>query len=351
MEKLNSLEQLDDYENIEKYLVGGQIVKKIINKLIKIVKIGSNLKELCILGDQMILDETKKVLKKKKFKYGRGISFPTCISLNNNAGYFITNDNILLKDGDVVKIELGVHFDGYPSIMCKTIVVTENNENIHDDKENLVKVVNKAGKEILKILKDGLSNKLIIKKLEEISSKYNYKLLTCNGKYMHGPGVITYQMSQNNIDGKTENDEDTHQLIIPRINDTFDFEMGEMELYENEVYCFDIGMSTGNGKLDLDETFCNIYRRNKDIFYNLKLKSSKETLSKFKKNNFPINVQNLINSRFKMGLNECLNNNLLESYPSMKDNEKALIARCKFTVIIRKPKRKKKSYILITDFI
>ena len=351
MEKLNSLEQLDDHDNLEKYKVGGQIVFKVINNLIKKSKINTDIYELCLFGDKMMLDELKNVYKNKKFKHGRGISFPTCISVNNNAGYYIPTEKKIIKDGDVLKIELGVHLDGFPSVMCKTILVCQD-ENEHLEKKKLINIVNKSAKDVLKMLKDGLINKEIIKRLEKNSQENNFNLLTCNGKYMHGPGVITYQMSQNNIDGKTEDDYDTHQLLIPRMNETFDFEMGEMELNENEVYCFDIGMSTGNGKLDLDDGYCRIYKRNIDKFYSLKLKTSKEALGKFKNNYFPMNVTKLVNSRFKMGLNECINNNLIESYPSMIESDNDIVARIKFTVVIRRhnKKKNKKGYILITDF-
>ena len=351
MEKLNSLEQLDEYDNLEKYKIGGQIVVKVINNLIKKSRVNVDIYELCLIGNEMLIQELKKIFKKKKFKYGRGIAFPTCISINNNAGYYIPNERKLINDGDVLKIELGVHLDGFPSIMCKTILVCEN-ENDHLIKKNLIDTINKSAKDVLKMLKDGLINKEIIKKLEKNSEENNFNLLTCNGKYMHCPGVITYQISQNNIDGKTEDDDDDDQLIIPRMNETFDFEMGDIELTENEVYCFDIGMSTGNGKLDLDDDFCKIYKRNIDKFYNLKLKTSKEVLRQFKNNYFPINVSKLINSRFKMGLNECINNNLIESYPSMVDNKNEIVARIKFTVVIRRynKKKNKKGYILITDF-
>jgi len=351
MEKLSSLDQLDDYNNLEKYKTGGVLIKKILNTLIKQIKNNSNIKELCMTGDNLILEEIQNVFKKTKFKYGRGISFPTCISLNNISGYYRPINNELIKNGDVVKVEMGLHLDGYPSVICKTIICNDNDEKIDDKKLNLLNAVKKASAEVTKMLKDGLINKKIIKKLEEISDKYNCKLLTCNGKYLHGPGVISYQMSQNNLDGKTEDEEDTHQLIIPRINDTFDFEMGEIELCENEVYCFDIGMSTGSGKLDLVDSFCNIYKRNIDNFYSLKLKSSKEALGKFNKNYFPICVSNYINPRFKFGLNECLKYKLIDSYPAMKENsDNEFIARNKFTIVIRKPsKKKKKGSIIITD--
>ena len=78
-----------------------------------------------------------------------------------------------------------------------------------------------------------------------------------------------------------------------------------------------------------------------DKFYSLKLKTSKEALGKFKNNYFPMNVTKLVNSRFKMGLNECINNNLIESYPSMIESDNDIVVRIKFTVVIRRYNKKK----------
>lgn len=55
----------------------------------------------------------------------RGISFPTCISINEIAGHFspCPEDSVKLKNEDLVKIELGAHFDGYSANAAHTIVV------------------------------------------------------------------------------------------------------------------------------------------------------------------------------------------------------------------------------------
>lgn len=61
----------------------------------------------------------------------KGIAFPTCISINDVCGHYSplisdANDKEaeagLLKEGDVVKIDLGVHIDGYISLVGHTVV-------------------------------------------------------------------------------------------------------------------------------------------------------------------------------------------------------------------------------------
>jgi methionine aminopeptidase len=62
---------------------------------------------------------------KKSKKLERGIAFPCCLSVNEVAGHFspCPEDSIKLKNGDVVKIDLGAHIDGFAAMVAHTVVV------------------------------------------------------------------------------------------------------------------------------------------------------------------------------------------------------------------------------------
>jgi methionine aminopeptidase len=55
----------------------------------------------------------------------KGLSFPTCISVNNVVGHFspLKSEDRVLKEGDVAKIDLGVHIDGFVGQVAHTVVV------------------------------------------------------------------------------------------------------------------------------------------------------------------------------------------------------------------------------------
>lgn len=55
----------------------------------------------------------------------KGIAFPTCISVNNVVGHFspLKSEDSNLKEGDVAKIDLGVHIDGFLGLVAHTVVV------------------------------------------------------------------------------------------------------------------------------------------------------------------------------------------------------------------------------------
>ena len=67
---------------------------------------GASVRELCTLGDKLLLEETVKVFKKEK-ELKKGIAFPTCLSINNCVCHFsplASDTDVELKDGDVVKM-------------------------------------------------------------------------------------------------------------------------------------------------------------------------------------------------------------------------------------------------------
>lgn len=79
--------------------------------------------EVCAFGDAQMESECGKVYNKKKFE--KGVSFPTCISTNEVCGHFspLPSENTTLKEGDVAKIDLGVHIDGCIALVAHTVVV------------------------------------------------------------------------------------------------------------------------------------------------------------------------------------------------------------------------------------
>lgn len=62
---------------------------------------------------------------KKEKEIKKGIAFPTCLSVNNCICHFSPTKNdpdYQLKEGDVVKIDLGAHIDGFIAVAAHTVV-------------------------------------------------------------------------------------------------------------------------------------------------------------------------------------------------------------------------------------
>lgn len=87
-------------------------------------------------------EELKKVFTNKKSKkLERGIAFPTCISVNNVFGHFspLADESQLLVEGDIAKIDLGCHLDGFVATVAHTIIVSSDpNSKVEGKKAEVV---------------------------------------------------------------------------------------------------------------------------------------------------------------------------------------------------------------------
>ena len=332
MELSDPFEQLTDERNLNYYNMAGNVAAKVLDTLVNMSKPGVKVVDMCAQGDKMIIDEVSKVLKKIPYK---GIAFPTCVSINEMAGFNspMPDDKTVIKDGDLVKIELGVHINGFPALVCFTVLVNESGKKINDRRADVLKAVIEGSRGIVSLMKPGKMNEDVVKVIKDTAQKYKCTLPIINDN-VHAPGVMSYQISKYVIDGYNEDDDEyLHRFILNRQSENYDFGMNKLELEHNEVYAIDVLMSTGTGKLSIAGE-STIYKRLVDKWASLKMKTSRETLSKIGKSRFPIHVRGK-DTRFKFGLKECLSKDIIEEYPPMKEKTGEYIARVKFTVIVR----------------
>ncbi|PIO36531.1 hypothetical protein AB205_0083450 [Aquarana catesbeiana] len=113
---------------------------------------------LCEKGDAMIMEETGKIFKKEK-EMKKGIAFPTSISVNNCVCHFSplkSDQDYLLKNGDLVKIDLGVHVDGFIANVAHSFVVGASKESVVTGrKADVVKAAHLCAEAALRLVKPG----------------------------------------------------------------------------------------------------------------------------------------------------------------------------------------------------
>ncbi len=320
--------QLEDPENIKKYKTAGLIATKTVNEILKYTKPNSKLLDLHIIGNKFISTELTTVYKDIKNK---GISFPLCLSVNDIAGYYIPNGSEQsLNNGDILKIELGIHIDGFNAPICYTTIVSDSKIN-DKKKQDLLTAITDASKQIMEVMKPGNTNLDVAKILEDNAKKYNCYLPSCNIE-SNIPGEFSYQISQYVNDGNNDDDDEyVHNFILTKNNDKFDFVMQESEFEKDDVYAIDILMSTQPKLTDFGK--CDIYKRDHKEKKLLKLDASKTTLNKFKNEYFPISLANC-DTKIKMGIKECVNSKLIKGYPVVKCQNNGYICRVMFTVIV-----------------
>ena len=266
----------------------------------------------------------------------KGIAFPTCVSINHCVCHFspLEAEDVLLKNGDVVKIDLGAHIDGCIAVVGHTLVVgggnptapvTEGETKVaatDGDKAtgtyaDVAMAAYKAGQLCLTMMVPGNTNTLLTETIAKVAEAYGVNAVQ---------GVLMHNMKPFVIDGnkciinKVEPDQNVDEIefVSPlacgssaptllknrkNIGNPFGVDhffvcclllhccivallhccivVFSQEPYE--VYGIDIAMSTGKGKPIERDARTTVFKRAIDKKYALKMKASRYVLSEVDK--------------------------------------------------------------------
>jgi len=180
--------------------------KEILDKYIKAGKIASEAREygksLIKVGASLL--EVSDKIEKKILELGGKLAFPTQISINDVAAHNCAepDDDTKFEKGDLCKLDIGVHIDGYVADTAVTIDLGDN--------EDLVKASEDALNEALKIIKPGVTLAEIGEAIKNAIAKYNFapiKNLSGHGLdrfVIHGPPTIPNFNTHDNTELKED---------------------------------------------------------------------------------------------------------------------------------------------------
>jgi len=263
----------------------------------------------------------------------RGIAFPTCLSKNELAGHFAPIDayneeqpqgpGYMLEDGDLVKIDLGVQFDGFAALAATTFQVGGGKID-NEKKSRVMSAAWTAAECAIRMMKPGTPNEDITDILTAVAEEYECSCLE---------GVLSHELRQYVIDGEN--------TILSKPKPEQQVESFKLE--PNKVYAMDLVMSSGQGKGIRKEIYdTTIYKRVVDTIYSLRNKTSRELLKTVNRDHptYPFSLRNFAENqksltRARAGLKECVNHELLADYPVLHEKDGEFIAQFKFTVVVR----------------
>ncbi|XP_022931885.1 ERBB-3 BINDING PROTEIN 1-like [Cucurbita moschata] len=303
---------------VTKYKNAAEIINKALQLVLSECKPKAKIVDVCEIGDSFIREQTGNMYKNVKKKIERGVAFPTCISVNNVVGHFspLASDQTVMEEGDILKIDMGCHIDGFIAVAAHTHVLQEG--PVTGRAADVIAAANTAAEVALRLVRPGKKNKDVTEALQKVAAAYDCKIVE---------GVLSHQLKQFVIDG--------NKVVLSVSNP--DTRVDDAEFEENEVYAIDIVTSTGEGKPKLvDEKQTTIYKRAVDKNYHLKMKASRFIFSEISQK-FPIlpfTARALEEKRGRLGLVECVNHDLLQPYPVLHEKPGDYIAHIKFTVLL-----------------
>ncbi|XP_054257149.1 proliferation-associated protein 2G4-like [Macrosteles quadrilineatus] len=306
---------------VTKYKMAGQIVNRVLRQIVEICKIGASVRNICTSGDKLILEETGKVFKSSGKKVKKGIAFPTCLSVNNciaNFSPLSDQPDYVLNEGDVVKVELGAHIDGFMASTGHTHVIASTpNNKVSGKRADVMLAAHYASQAALKLFKPGNKASQVTDAVQSVAIEFG-----CNPIKNTGSSRLKqFKIEQAFIQNPTEVDK-------PELEDF------EFSLYD--VYNVRICMSSGEGVGRQIGTKETLYRKT-DEKYQLKLRASRMFYSEVshKYGNMPFNLRSFEDYKSaKLGINECVNHKLLEVFPVLYEKPNEYVSHFGFTVLL-----------------
>jgi len=285
----------------EKYIRAGKIAASARNYSADLIKPGISFLEVA------------NKIEAKITKEGAGLAFPVNISVNELAAHYSPrhDDKLIFKKGDVVKIDVGTHIDGY---IADTAITVEVDTNRYSD---MIKASSDALDVAIDMIQDDVEISLIGKKIQETIESYGYKPI-------------------NNLTGHSLEQYSLHSGIsIPNVSDMFNKSKAE----EGSVFAIEPFATNGVGRV-VSGRGSNIYlckkslrshlaRDNRSRIYFNKIKSQFKTLpfaQRWCEKSF--NNSDVILRRLTfLGL--------LNHYPQLVEAGDGIVTQKEHTVIIR----------------
>ncbi len=168
---------------------GGFILAEILKKLEKEVKEGVELKKLDDLAEEMIRSYgAEPAFKNYKAPFANSkYPYTLCVSLNNVIVHGYPKEKIYLKNGDVVKLDLGIKYKGVYSDSALTTFVGEVDERVKE----LILTTKKALKNAVEVALPGRTLGDLGWTIETTIEDAGFKVIKnlCGhdiGEYLHG---------------------------------------------------------------------------------------------------------------------------------------------------------------------
>lgn len=303
---------------VTKYRTAAGIADAALQKVISEVKTGASVKALCMLADEFILAETSKIYNKKENgrKIEKGIAFPTCISINEICDYYSPlDDSVNVADGDMVKITLGCHVDGYVGVASHTVV---NSAEITGRAADVLTAAWTCCEAALREIKVGNNSHNVTKVVEKVASEFNCTPLL---------GYASHEIKRHVIEGSRYF---TSSTRLEEKTDAFTFGV-------NEAYAVNILVSTGEGKPKATEYKTTLYRMEVQNRYTLKTTLGRAFISQVNARfpAFPFHINAFEDERvLKVGLPEAVRHKLVTPYVVETEKGGELVAHFMFVVLL-----------------
>ncbi|MHA1409112.1 MAG: type II methionyl aminopeptidase [Candidatus Odinarchaeia archaeon] len=293
-------EKSEQEEKFEKYREAGKIHSKVAKFIKPKIKVGASVIELCELIENKIKE------------LGGKWAFPTNISINNIAAHYSSppEDKTVINENDVVKIDYGVHVDGFIADSAFTI-------SFNPEYDKLVEASEEATKNAIEAIKPKVKTNEIGEVIESTIKKFGFRPI----RDLSGHNLGEYQLHG--------------AKNIPNIKVPFG-----KEIEEGEVYAIETFATTGKGYAH--ETPPVYIFSLLPVRTPIRSKLARSVLGKIIKEYATLPfaqrwlLGDLTYGQLKLAFRELVNNGLLHTYHVLADIKGSYVSQSEHTVIVHK---------------
>jgi methionyl aminopeptidase len=300
-----SEEGISEEEKIYYYRKAGQIGYEVLNTVKDMIKPGVPIINICETAEKMIME-----------KGADGFGFPTNVSIDNIAAHYTSpfEDESLIPDSGSIKLDIGVHVNGYIADTAVTVVLS-------DELKNLQKAAEEGFSAGMEIIQAGTLPSMVGGRIEETITGYGYRPI----KELTGHKLGRYELHGDKR--------------LPSVSAPFD--PAEAALEVGEAYALETFASTGSGSIHeikgsryiymllprrialrnpvSRKIYSTIYKKYKTLPFAERWLSSYDQFNR---------------ARVRFALRELLNNGGVIVYPTLADEKGSYVAQHEHTFVI-----------------
>jgi len=291
--------------DIEKFKKAGEIVAEIKGRLGELVTVGKTFYEIA------------ETIEKWIYELGGDFAFPVNICVNDVAAHYTPlTENEKIEGDMVVKLDFGVHVDGYPVDTATTFYFGES-----DEIKNMVETARIAVEEAIKNMNVGVELSTIGGIIHDIVEERGFKTIK---------NLTGHLLEQYNLHAGKE---------IPTYKGAGD--IGVIE--EGEVYAVEVFVTNGEGHakaIDEVQIYSVISKLPKRV--PIRIKAAREILNfVFKKRkSLPFSVRwlkkHFDEATVKIGLSSLKQYGVLIPYPVLVEKKNGIVTQFEETVLVKK---------------
>jgi methionyl aminopeptidase len=251
--------------------------------------------------------EIAEAIEKKIFEVGAKPAFPVNIGINEIAAHYTPSidDQTILKEGDMVKVDVGLHVDGYISDNAFTILVGKNSHP-------MIETAKKAVEEARKVLMENVKIREISEVIENIVASSGFNVV----KNLTGHYLDRYVV---------------HGISIPNVRNEI-----ETKIPKNQALAIEVFVTNGSGWVK-ESSEIQIFQFKEDRGSRMREGKKIIEIAKNKFEGLPFAkrwLKDIQKAKLDFAIRDLLERGCLIDYPVLKEESNSLVAQWEESFIV-----------------